>query len=130
MQSDIENPVGPAAPRSNIFLLTLILAALTAFAPFATDMYLASFPLLAKSFQADPASVQLGLSVFFFGLALGQLLYGPLIDRFGRKRPLLIGISLFAATSFLIVAAPTIEMFVLLRFLQAMGGCAGMIVSR
>lgn len=110
--------------------LTLILGALTAFAPLATDMYLASFPALAASFHTDSGSVQLGLSVFFVGLAVGQLLYGPLIDRFGRKGPLLIGITLFAATSLLLVFAPDIESFIGLRLLQALGGCAGMIVSR
>lgn len=119
-----------ATMKPKIARLTVILASLSAFAPFATDMYLASFPLLAKSFDTDLGTVQLGLSVFFLGLALGQLFYGPLIDRFGRKPPLLAGIVLFVATSLLIAVAPSIESFIALRFLQAVGGCAGMIASR
>lgn len=116
--------------ETKVMRLTLVLAALTAFAPFATDMYLASFPLLAQSFHTDLGKVQLGLSLFFLGLALGQLIYGPLIDRFGRKLPLMAGVGLFIVTSLLIVVAPNIESFIVLRLLQAMGGCAGMIVSR
>lgn len=114
----------------HIARLTLVLGALTAFAPFATDMYLVSFPALAASFHADSGQVQLGLSLFFVGLAVGQLFYGPLIDRYGRKLPLLAGTAFFAATSFLIVFAPDIESFIALRLLQAIGGCAGMVVSR
>jgi DHA1 family bicyclomycin/chloramphenicol resistance-like MFS transporter len=93
-------------------------------------MYLASVPKLAESFHASAAEVQLGLSLFFLGLSLGQLAFGPLIDRFGRKLPLLAGIALFTTTSLLIAFAPNIESFVLLRFLQAFGGCAGMIIGR
>ncbi|WP_320203207.1 multidrug effflux MFS transporter [Agrobacterium rosae] len=120
----------PERPSISVTRLTIILAALTAFAPFATDMYLASFPMLAEDFRTDLGKVQLGLSLFFLGLALGQLVYGPLIDRFGRKLPLLAGIGLFIVTSLLIVFAPNIESFIVLRLLQAIGGCAGMIVSR
>ncbi len=114
----------------NLLKLTIIFAALSAFAPLATDMYLASFPLLAKSLHTDIGKVSLGLSIYFFGLSVGQLLYGPLIDRFGRKTPLLIGIVLFALSSGLIVVATSIQAFLVLRLLQAIGGCAGMVVSR
>jgi DHA1 family bicyclomycin/chloramphenicol resistance-like MFS transporter len=110
--------------------LTLILGALTAFAPFATDMYLSSFPHIARDLDADPGQVQLTLSVFFFGLAAGQLVYGPLIDRYGRRWPLLAGITLFIVCSGLVVVVPDILGFVALRLLQAVGGCAGMIISR
>ncbi|MGK9264086.1 multidrug effflux MFS transporter [Sinorhizobium meliloti] len=117
------------APRANLFRLTVILASLTAFAPFATDMYLASFPMLAESFHTDLGVVQIGLSVFFLGLAVGPLFYGPSIDRFGRKLPLLIGVGLFVLASLLIVVAPSIEIFIAFRLLQAFGGAAGMIIS-
>ena len=110
--------------------MTVILGALTAFAPFATDMYLASFPRIAASFGVEVGEVQQTLSVFFFGLAVGQLLYGPVIDRFGRRIPLLVGVAVFAVASALILIAPSIEIFTGLRMLQAIGGCAGMIVSR
>jgi len=119
-----------ALPHINLTQLTIIFAALSAFAPLATDMYLASFPQLAQSLHTDIGQVALGLSVYFFGLSVGQLLYGPLIDRFGRKPPLLIGILLFALSSVLIVVSTSIQSFLLLRLLQAVGGCAGMVVSR
>ncbi|SCM79205.1 putative multidrug resistance transporter, Bcr/CflA family [uncultured Pleomorphomonas sp.] len=118
-----ERPIGAT-------YLALILAGLTSFAPFATDMYLASFPELARVFATDLGSVQLSLSLFSLGLAVGQVFYGPLIDRFGRKLPMMVGVGLFTVTSLLIVMAPTIDVFIGLRFLQAIGGCAGMIISR
>ena len=111
-------------------LLTWILGALSIFAPFSTDMYLSGFPLIAQDFNADISQVQLSLSTFFIGVAIGQLFYGPLIDRFGRRIPLLVGIALFIVSSLLILYVPTIEGFVGLRFLQAVGGCSGMIISR
>jgi MFS transporter, DHA1 family, multidrug resistance protein len=110
--------------------LVFILSILTAFAPFATDMYLASFPNIARSLHTTTQQVQLSLSTFFLGLAVGQLFYGPLIDRFGRRKPLLAGVALFTVASFLELFAPNIEVFIGLRFLQAVGGCAGMVISR
>ncbi|WP_424933768.1 multidrug effflux MFS transporter [Amaricoccus macauensis] len=110
--------------------LVAILGALTATGPFAIDMYLASFPELARVFDATAAEVQLGLSLFFLGLALGQLLYGPLIDSYGRRGALLAGIGGFTLTSLLLALAPNIESFVILRFFQAVGACAGMIIGR
>lgn len=110
--------------------LTFILGALSAFAPFATDMYLASFPSLATYFHTTAERVQLSLSIFFFGMAVGQVVYGPLIDRYGRRRPLLAGVVLYVVASALILIAPNIETLIGLRLLQAFGGCAGMIVSR
>lgn len=108
MPSDTNERTEPSRSHVKVFRLTLILASLTAFAPFATDMYLASFALLAESFRTDSGTVQLSLCVFFLGLALGQLLYGPLIDRVGRKRPLLIGVGLFVVTCS--PAAPSVDM--------------------
>ena len=119
-----------ASAKLNILSLTLILAALTAFAPLSTDMYLASFSSLAETFGTDEGRVQLSLSVFFFGLSVGQLIYGPLVDRFGRKPPLIAGLVIFTLASAAIVVAPTVESFIALRLCQALGGCAGMVVSR
>lgn len=114
----------------NTLRLTLVLGSLTAFAPFATDMYLSSFPTLAEHYSTDIESVQLSLSMFFLGLSAGQLVYGPLIDYFGRKPPLLAGTAIFILSSLLITIAPGIDSFICLRLIQAVGGCAGMIVSR
>lgn len=119
-----------ARPAVNIALLTFILGALTSFAPFATDMYLASFSVLAEYFSTGLGQVQLGLSLFFLGLAGGQLIYGPMADRFGRKKPLLLGIGIFIFASLALIVAPNIESFIALRLLQAIGGCSGMIISR
>lgn len=110
--------------------LTALLGLLTAFAPFSTDMYLAAFPAMARDLGTDVGRIQLTLSVFFFGLAIGQLAYGPLSDRFGRRRPLLVGLSIYIAASIGLAMVRNIEWFLLLRFVQAIGGCAGMIISR
>lgn len=120
----------PVPAAVNSLALTFILAALTAFAPLSTDMYLASFSSLAKTFSADEGRVQLSLSVFFFGLSVGQLIYGPLVDRFGRKPPLIAGLMIFTLSSAAIVIVPTVDGFIVLRLCQALGGCAGMVVSR
>lgn len=110
--------------------LVLLLGALSTFAPFATDMYLSGFPAIAGDLRTDVAHVQLSLSSFFLGLCVGQLLYGPMTDAWGRRRPLLAGIWLFTVTSLLLVLSPRVEMFIGVRALQAVGGCAGMIVAR
>lgn len=110
--------------------LALILGALGAFAPFATDMYLTSFSAIAADLATDVAHVQLSLSSFFLGLCVGQLLYGPMTDAWGRRGPLLVGIWLFAVASLLLMLSPRVELFIGLRALQAVGGCAGMIVGR
>ncbi|WP_051229128.1 multidrug effflux MFS transporter [Paludibacterium yongneupense] len=110
--------------------LALLLGSLTAFAPFSTDMYLSSFPDIARHFGCGLDRVQFSLSTFIAGLALGQLLYGPIIDRYGRRRPLLLGIAVFTLSSGALVFAPGISTFIGLRLLQALGGCAGMIISR
>ncbi|WP_158896407.1 MULTISPECIES: multidrug effflux MFS transporter [unclassified Pseudomonas] len=110
--------------------LLFILGALSAFAPFAIDMYLPSFPSLALSFATDIEHVQLSLAVYFAGLASGQLFYGPLADRFGRRLPLLIGIGLFCLASLGCALAPSLPWLIAARFVQALGGCAGMVIAR
>lgn len=110
--------------------LVLILGALTAFASLSIDMYLPSFPTLEKDLQATSSAVQFSLAAFFVGMALGQALYGPLADRFGRKRPLYAGISLYVLASVGCALAPNIETLIGLRFVQAVGGCAGIVIAR
>jgi len=117
-------------PKINSSLLLVILGLLSAFAPLATDMYLSSFPLLTHYFDTSMGMVSMSLSVYFLGLAGGQLLYGPLIDRYGRKPLLLLGIFIFVFSSLLIIFTTSIHVFIALRLLQAMGSCAGMIIAR
>ncbi|AVO52219.1 Bcr/CflA family multidrug efflux MFS transporter [Ectopseudomonas mendocina] len=110
--------------------ILLILGALSAFGPLAIDFYLPSFPTLAHQFATDVEHVQLSLAAYFVGIALGQLFYGPLADRFGRRVPLLIGVTLFALASLACALAPSLEWLIGARFVQALGGCAGMVITR
>ncbi|HGM5581325.1 TPA: multidrug effflux MFS transporter [Pseudomonas putida] len=108
----------------------LILGALSAFAPLAIDFYLPAFPAMAQAFGTDEQHVQTTLAAYFLGLSLGQLAYGPIADRFGRRKPLLFGISLFTLASLACAYAPDLDTLVVARFIQALGGCAGMVLSR
>ncbi|MFI8480727.1 multidrug effflux MFS transporter [Pseudomonas sp. NPDC078700] len=108
----------------------LILGSLSAFGPLAIDFYLPSFPAIASAFATDVEHVQQSLAVYFLGLAIGQLAYGPLADRFGRRKPLLVGVILFALGSLACALAPSLEWLIAARFVQALGGCAGMVISR
>ena len=110
--------------------IILILGALSAFAPLAIDFYLPGFPAMATAFATDEKHIQLTLAVYFAGLAIGQLIYGPLADRFGRRVPLLSGVALFTLASFACAYAPSLEWLIGARFVQALGGCAGMVISR
>ncbi|MEB0205535.1 multidrug effflux MFS transporter [Pseudomonas sp. CCC3.1] len=108
----------------------LILGALSAFGPLAIDFYLPGFPAMAQAFATDEKHIQLTLAVYFLGLSIGQLVYGPIADRFGRRVPLLVGVGLFTLGSFACAFAPTLEWLIGARFVQALGGCAGMVLSR
>lgn len=110
--------------------LLLILGALSAFGPLAIDFYLPSFPALAQAFSTDVEHVQQSLAVYFIGLAFGQLIYGPLADRYGRRGPLLFGVTLFVLSSLACALAPSLDALIAARLAQALGGCAGMVVSR
>jgi len=112
------------------FRTLLILGALTAFGPLAIDFYLPAFPSMALAFGTDEKHVQLTLASYFLGLSIGQLAYGPVADRFGRRIPLLIGVTLFTLASAACAFAPNLEWLIGARFIQALGGCAGMVISR
>src|SRR5215217_3533274 len=85
--------------RKKYLTLILILGTLTALGPFSIDMYLPGFPAIAKDLRTTVAEVSLSLSSFFIGISAGQLLYGPLLDRFGRKKPLYVGLVVYILAS-------------------------------
>jgi DHA1 family bicyclomycin/chloramphenicol resistance-like MFS transporter len=108
----------------------VLMGCLTAFDPMSIDMYLPAFSNIQSDLATTYASVELSLSSFFVGMALGQLVYGPLADHFGRKKPLLFGMLLYMIASFSCAFAPNIQTLIVLRILQAFGGCAGMVITR
>ena len=112
------------------FAVTATLGLLSLFPPLATDMYLAALGELAASMNATHTAAELSLSIFFLGLCFGQILIGPLTDTYGRKRPLLVGTVLFTVTSVALPLINDIAWFNALRFLQAIGASAGMVVGR
>jgi DHA1 family bicyclomycin/chloramphenicol resistance-like MFS transporter len=110
-------------------LIILILGAMTALSPFSIDMYLPAFPQIAQDFGTTVAEVSLSLSAYFIGLSFGQLLYGPLLDRFGRKRPLYVGMLIYILASLGCLASRSTETLIVWRVLQAIGGCAAGVAS-
>lgn len=115
--------------RKRYITLILILGTLTALGPFSIDMYLPGFPAIAKDLSTTVAEVSLSLSSFFIGISAGQLLYGPLMDRFGRKRPLYIGLTGYLFASVACAFASSIEALIVLRFVQAVCSCAAAVAS-
>jgi DHA1 family bicyclomycin/chloramphenicol resistance-like MFS transporter len=106
-----------------------LLGALSVISPFAIDMYLPAFPQVAQDLGVPSVMISLTLSSYFIGMAFGQIFYGPLLDRYGRKRPLYAGLGLFIVASIGCAFAPTIYMLVALRFIQALGGCVAGVAS-
>jgi len=116
--------------RPQTMTLTALLALLTAFGPISTDMYVPSMPDIGRQLGASLASVQLTLSSYLAGFAIGQIIYGPIADRFGRKPTLLTALVLFGVASFICAIASTIEMLVIARAFQALGGAAAVMLPR
>ena len=119
-----------AALRTNSTLVLVVLGGLTAFGPFSIDTYLPALPEVAHDLGASIATVQLSISSFFFGMALGQLFIGPISDRFGRKMPLYVGVGLYVVATIGCAFAPTASALIGLCFFQAIGGAAGAVISR
>ncbi|WP_207496743.1 multidrug effflux MFS transporter [Aridibaculum aurantiacum] len=116
--------------RNKKFFIVMILGMMSAIGPFSIDMYLPGFPAIASDLNTTVAHISLSLSSFFIGISLGQLLYGPLLDRYGRKRPLYFGLSLYIAASIGCAVATSADALIVLRLFQALGGCVGMVASR
>ncbi|WP_300668937.1 multidrug effflux MFS transporter [Helicobacter sp. UBA3407] len=110
--------------------LIVILAFMSSLAPLSTDMYLPALGEVQRSFATTPFYAQLSLAIFFIAFAFGQLIYGPLSDVYGRKKPLYIGIALFIVASFACISFDSVDSFIFWRFLQALGGCAGVVIAR
>lgn len=110
--------------------LIVILAFMSSLAPLTTDMYLPALGEVQKSFATTPFYTQLSLAVFFIAFAFGQLIYGPLSDVYGRKKPLYVGVTLFVVASIACISFDSVDSFIIFRFLQALGGCAGVVIAR
>lgn len=111
------------------FLYVLTLGILNALTPFSIDLYLPAFPAIARDLNTGVARVSLSVSIYFVGFALGQIFYGPLLDRFGRKSPLYFGLGIYLLTSIGCMRATTIEELLFFRFLSALGGSAASVGS-
>jgi DHA1 family bicyclomycin/chloramphenicol resistance-like MFS transporter len=125
----IANPARPASGLRHLELL-ILLGALQAFAPLSIDMYLPAMPVMEKVFHTSSAAVQSTFVTFLIGFAIGQSLYGPITDRFGRKPPLYASLVLFIASSAACAIAPSIPGIAFFRLLQAIGACGGSVISR
>lgn len=115
--------------NSKLFLIVL-LGLLTAFGPFVTDMYLPTLPAMAAYFGTSSSMVQMGLTASMVGLAAGQLLFGPLSDKYGRRAPLLTAMWLFVGSTVLCIFAADIGQFIFMRFVQGIAGSGGIVISR
>ncbi|KAA1187046.1 multidrug effflux MFS transporter [Paenibacillus sp. B2(2019)] len=119
---------GPS--RKQRLQLAVILGSITTIGPLSIDMYLPALPTLVADFGTTAALVQLSLTFFLLGLASGQLVAGPLSDVYGRRRPLLIGMFIYAVSSVLCAFSPSIGLLIVLRFIQGLAGSVGVVVSR
>lgn len=111
-------------------VIILILSGLAALAPFSIDMYLPAFPTIAKEMGVDIPVIGFSLTGYFIGISIGQLIYGPLTDRFGRRKPLLFGLVVYAIAALGCSLATSAEWLIGMRVLSALGGCVGMVVTR
>lgn len=134
--ADVPRPGVPAddpsgSPRPGLTGgLLVVLGLLSAIAPFSVDLYLPAFPTMSQELGTTATAVQLTLTAFLVGIAAGQLVFGPLSDRFGRRIPLVAGALLCVAASAATVLAPTVEALVAARFVQGLSGAAGMVIGR
>lgn len=112
------------------FIVILMLGLLSAIGPFSIDMYLPGFQAIATDLKTSIEHIQLSLTSFFVGIAAGQMIYGPLLDRFGRKKPLIVGLLVYIAASLGCALTESADTLILLRFVQALGSCSGMVAAR
>lgn len=118
-----------ANANSKVFLV-ILLGVLSAFGPFVVDLYLPSLPQLAQFFDTTPSMTQLTLTTAMIGLAVGQLLLGPMSDKFGRKKPLIISLVIYIVSTMLIIFSPNIESMIVLRVVQGLSSAGSVVISR
>lgn len=116
--------------RRQRYGMALLFGALTGLAPLSIDMYLPSLPALARQLHTNASLAQLSLTMCLLGLALGQLIAGPLSDRFGRRRPLIVGMVIYTVAAFLCAVAPSIWLLITIRLLQGLSGAFGIVIAR
>lgn len=112
------------------YTLVIILGILTAFGPLSIDMYLPALPSIARDMGVDASYIQMSLASFFIGMSLGQIFYGPVADRYGRKKPLYIGLCIYILASAACAMSKDAHGLIIFRFFQAIGGCAGGVIAR
>ena len=122
--------MAPESEKRGHLRLLIILGSLTMFPAMCTDMYLTAFPTIAHQFGVHIADLQLTLTSFLIGTGLGQIVYGPLSDRFGRKRPILYGLGIFLVATVMCGMTTTLTGMVFWRFFQAVGGSAAVVIAR
>ncbi|MBA5628199.1 multidrug effflux MFS transporter [Moheibacter sp. BDHS18] len=115
--------------KINKSFLIILLGILAALGPFTIDMYLPGFQRIAEDLYTDEQHVAFTLTSYFVGIAIGQLVYGPIVDKYGRKKPLLFGLSIYMLAALGCAFSVSIDMMIGMRFLQALGGCVGMVAS-
>ncbi|MBT9329414.1 multidrug effflux MFS transporter [Paracidobacterium acidisoli] len=115
--------------KHNHTWIILLLGSLCVVTPFAIDMYLPAFATIAAEFGTTTSAISISLSTYFVGFALGQVIYGPLLDRFGRKRPLYVGLVIYILCSAGCAVSPSLQTFTVLRFLEALGGCVAQVAA-
>ncbi|WP_370943548.1 Bcr/CflA family multidrug efflux MFS transporter [Amycolatopsis sp. cg5] len=131
MSTTMVEPAATVQVRTHSRLrYALILGGLSAFGPLSIDMYLPAFPSMTADFASTPSTLQLTLSAFIIGLAIGQVVIGPLSDALGRRRPLVAGLALYVIGSILCAFAPTAELLIAARVVQAIGAAAGIVIAR
>lgn len=121
--------MGQFSKKYYVFLV-IFLGVLSAFGPFVTDMYLPTLPSMTSVFHTTASLVQLGLAASMAGLAVGQVFFGPLSDKYGRKAVLISAMALFAVSTVVSIYSPNIQFFNVCRFLQGLGGSGGIVLSR
>ncbi|WP_404826730.1 multidrug effflux MFS transporter [Peribacillus frigoritolerans] len=121
---------GNEMTKSKRLLMALMLGSFAAIGPLSLDMYLPGLPTLAEDLKSSTSLAQLSLTACLLGLALGQIYLGPLSDAKGRRSPLIISLSIYCISSLLCAFAPTIELLLLLRFIQGIAGAGGIVISR